>query len=400
MTENNIPSLKFDMATAVQESSEKLEALKEEVEEKVQEKVEAGVTEAVEATFEHAPELEGGELSPEELASVEAFVDKINISDADNILLYGSDAQKRIAEFSDAAMATIKNKDSGEVGDMLVDLIGKLKGFNSDTEEPQGIKRLFFNANKHIESMKSRYDTVQVNVEKIAENLEQHQIALLKDIAMLDELYDTNSKYFKELTMYIMAGQKKLKQVRDNDLAKLRADAAASGDSMLAQKANDLAQLCDRFEKKIHDLKLTRQVSLQMAPQIRLLQNNDALLVERIQSTLSNTLPLWKSQMVLALGLHRSQQALKAQTEVTNMTNELLKKNAEKLKTGTIQTAKEAERGIVDIKTLVHTNQSLIDTITEVMKIQEEGHQQRVEAEKELLRMENQLKEKLLQIKK
>lgn len=393
MTDNNTPTLKFDVAAAVQETGEGIAQLAQEVQQEAA--VEPVITE-----FEHSPELEGADLSAEEIKSIEAFVEKINISDADNVLLYGSDAQKRIAEFSDAAMATIKNKDSGEVGNMLVDLIGKLKGFNSDSEEPQGIKRLFFNATKHIEGMKHRYESVQSNVEQIANSLENHQVALLKDIAMLDELYDTNTKYFKELTMYIMAGQKKLKLVRETDLKQLREEAAASGDPMLAQRANDLAQLCDRFEKKIHDLKLTRQVSLQMAPQIRLLQNNDSLLVERIQSTLSNTLPLWKSQMVLALGLHRSQQALKAQTEVTNMTNELLKKNADKLKMGTVQTAREAERGIVDIKTLVHTNQSLIDTITEVMKIQEEGHSQRVEAEKELIRMEQELKKKLLEIKK
>lgn len=393
MTDNNTPTLKFDVAAAVQETGEGIAQLAQEVQQEAA--VEPVITE-----FEHSPELEGADLSAEEIKSIEAFVEKINISDADNVLLYGSDAQKRIAEFSDAAMATIKNKDSGEVGNMLVDLIGKLKGFNSDSEEPQGIKRLFFNATKHIEGMKHRYESVQSNVEQIANSLENHQVALLKDIAMLDELYDTNTKYFKELTMYIMAGQKKLKLVRETDLKQLREEASASGDPMLAQRANDLAQLCDRFEKKIHDLKLTRQVSLQMAPQIRLLQNNDSLLVERIQSTLSNTLPLWKSQMVLALGLHRSQQALKAQTEVTNMTNELLKKNADKLKMGTVQTAREAERGIVDIKTLVHTNQSLIDTITEVMKIQEEGHSQRVEAEKELIRMEQELKKKLLEIKK
>lgn len=393
MTDNNTPTLKFDVAAAVQETGEGIAQLAQEVQQEAA--VEPIITE-----FEHSPELEGADLSAEEIKSIEAFVEKINISDADNVLLYGSDAQKRIAEFSDTAMATIKNKDSGEVGNMLVDLIGKLKGFNSDSEEPQGIKRLFFNATKHIEGMKHRYESVQSNVEQIANSLENHQVALLKDIAMLDELYDTNTKYFKELTMYIMAGQKKLKLVRETDLKQLREEASASGDPMLAQRANDLAQLCDRFEKKIHDLKLTRQVSLQMAPQIRLLQNNDSLLVERIQSTLSNTLPLWKSQMVLALGLHRSQQALKAQTEVTNMTNELLKKNADKLKMGTVQTAREAERGIVDIKTLVHTNQSLIDTITEVMKIQEEGHSQRVEAEKELIRMEQELKKKLLEIKK
>ncbi|MDY5731548.1 MAG: toxic anion resistance protein [Eubacteriales bacterium] len=391
---SDIPELKFDLAstaTAAQEATENLETL---------EKTETKTEETVAAEFEHTPELEGAELTEQEKASIEAFAKQIDISDADNVLLYGSDAQKRIAEFSDAAMASIKNKDSGEVGDMLVNLIGKLKGFNESSEEPKGLKRLFFNAQKHIDGMKNRYETVDANVAQIATALENHQVTLLKDIAMFDELYATNSKYFKELTMYIMAGQKRLKEVRETTLKELREQAANSGDPMLAQKANDLAQMCDRFEKKIHDLKLTRQVSLQMAPQIRLLQNNNALLVERIQSTLSNTLPLWKSQMVLALGLHRSTQALKAQNEVTNMTNELLKKNADKLKMGTVQTAKEVERGIVDIKTLVHTNQSLIDTITEVMKIQEEGHTQRVEAEKELLRMELELKNKLLEFKK
>ena len=245
--------------------------------------------------------------------------------------------------------------------------------------------------------MKARYTKVSGNVENIASSLEQYQVQLLKDVAMFNRLYDQNSDYFRQLTLYIIAGEEKLEQVRNGELKELMAKAEASGDAMDAQKANDLAAQCDRFEKKLHDLKLTRQVSMQMAPQIRLLQNNDSLLVERIQSTLSNTLPLWKSQMVLALGLHHSQQALKAQQAVTDMTNELLKKNAETLKMGTIETAKEAERGIVDIDTLVQTNQSLIDTINEVMKIQSEGHTKRIEAEKTLYQMEAELKQKLLQ---
>ena len=247
--------------------------------------------------------------------------------------------------------------------------------------------------------MKDRYDEVEVNVDEIATTLEKHQIQLLKDVSMFNHLYDMNNEYFRELTMYIIAGEKKLNEIRSTTLQELKDKAAQSGDAMDAQRANDLAANCDRFEKKIHDLKLTRQVALQMAPQIRLLQNNDSLLVERIQSTLSNTLPLWKSQMVIALGLHRSQEALKAQTAVTDMTNELLKKNAEKLKVGTIETAREAERGIIDLETLVSTNQSLIDTINEVMAIQDQGRAERLNAEKQMLTMEAELKRKLLELK-
>ena len=311
--------------------------------------------------------------------------------------MFGADAQKKIADFSDTALEAVKTQDTGEIGDMLVNLVTELKGFEADAEEPKGLRKLFSNANTRMEGMKARYTKVSGNVENIASSLEQYQVQLLKDVAMFNRLYDQNSDYFRQLTLYIIAGEEKLEQVRNGELKTLMAKAEASGDAMDAQKANDLAAQCDRFEKKLHDLKLTRQVSMQMAPQIRLLQNNDSLLVERIQSTLSNTLPLWKSQMVLALGLHHSQQALKAQQAVTDMTNELLKKNAETLKMGTIETAKEAERGIVDIDTLVQTNQSLIDTINEVMKIQSEGHTKRIEAEKTLYQMEAELKQKLLQ---
>ncbi|NMD37143.1 MAG: toxic anion resistance protein [Christensenellaceae bacterium] len=391
---SDIPDLKFDVA-----STDSVAAATQ-VAEKAVENINIEETaQKINAELKDIPKLHDHDLTDEEKASVEAFVSKIDIRDADNILLYGSDAQKKVAEFSDAALENIKTKDSGEVGDLLVNLIAKLKGFNADTEPPKGIKRLFFNANKQINALKDRYQTVESNVEEIANSLEDHQVVLLKDIAMFDELYKTNSKYFKELTMYIIAGEKKLEQIRNTELKALKEEAEKSSDALAAQKANDLANLADRFEKKLHDLKLTRQVSMQMAPQIRLLQNNDSLLVERIQSTLSNTLPLWKSQMVLALGLHRSQQALKAQTEVTNMTNELLTSNAEKLKMGTIQTAKEAERGIIDIETLVKTNQSLIDTISEVMKIQEEGHNKRVAAEHEMIKIEEELKKKLLEIR-
>ena len=279
---------------------------------------------------------------------------------------------------------------------MLVNLVAELKGFKKDTEEPKGLSRLFSKAEDKIVRMQARYNKVSVNVENIASSLEGYQAQLLKDVAMFDRLYDQNSDYFHQLTLYIIAGDKKLRQIRETELKELMDKAAASGNAMDAQKANDLAAQCDRFEKKLYDRKLTRQVAIQMAPQIRLLQNNDSLLVERIQSTLSNTLPLWKSQMVLALGMHHSQEALKAQTAVTDMTNELLKQNAQALKIGTIQTAKEAERGIIDIETLIQTNQDLIDTINDVMDIQAQGHAKRIEAEKTLYSMEAELKKKLL----
>ncbi len=344
-----------------------------------------------------APKLDSSQLTPAERKAIDDFEKQIDVSNPDHILLFGADAQKKIADFSDTALEAVKTQDTGEIGDMLVNLVTELKGFEADAEEPKGLRKLFSNANTRMEGMKARYTKVSGNVENIASSLEQYQVQLLKDVAMFNRLYDQNSDYFRQLTLYIIAGEEKLEQVRNGELKELMAKAAASGDAMDAQKANDLAAQCDRFEKKLHDLKLTRQVSMQMAPQIRLLQNNDSLLVERIQSTLSNTLPLWKSQMVLALGLHHSQQALKAQQAVTDMTNELLKKNAETLKMGTIETAKEAERGIVDIDTLVQTNQSLIDTINEVMKIQSEGHTKRIEAEKTLYQMEAELKQKLLQ---
>ena len=344
-----------------------------------------------------APKLDSSQLTPAERKAIDDFEKQIDVSNPDHILLFGADAQKKIADFSDTALEAVKTQDTGEIGDMLVNLVTELKGFEADAEEPKGLRKLFSNANTRMEGMKACYTKVSGNVENIASSLEQYQVQLLKDVAMFNRLYDQNSDYFRQLTLYIIAGEEKLEQVRNGELKELMAKAEASGDAMDAQKANDLAAQCDRFEKKLHDLKLTRQVSMQMAPQIRLLQNNDSLLVERIQSTLSNTLPLWKSQMVLALGLHHSQQALKAQQAVTDMTNELLKKNAETLKMGTIETAKEAERGIVDIDTLVQTNQSLIDTINEVMKIQSEGHTKRIEAEKTLYQMEAELKQKLLQ---
>ncbi len=343
-----------------------------------------------------SPKLDESQLTEAEKKAIDDFIEKVDVTNPDHVLLFGADAQKRIADFSQTALEAVKTQETGEVGNMLVNLVAELKGFQKDSEEPKGLAKLFAKGEDKITRMKARYSKVSTNVENIAASLEGYQTQLLKDVAMFDRLYDQNSDYFHQLTLYIIAGDKKLAQVRATDLKALQEKAAQSGDAMDAQKANDLAAQCDRFEKKLYDLKLTRQVSIQMAPQIRLLQNNDSLLVERIQSTLSNTLPLWKSQMVLALGMHHSQQALQAQTAVTDMTNELLRKNAEALKVGTIQTAKEAERGIIDIETLVQTNQDLIDTINEVMNIQSEGRARRLEAEKTLYNMEAELKKKLL----
>ncbi len=351
------------------------------------------------AVPEQAPRLDESQLTDAEKKAIEDFIGKVDITNPDHVLLFGADAQKKIADFSQTALDAVKTQETGEVGNMLVNLVAELKGFEKDSEEPKGLAKLFSKAEDKITRMQARYNKVSTNVENIAGSLEGYQAQLLKDVAMFDRLYDQNSDYFHQLTLYIIAGDKKLQQIRDTELKELKAKAEASGDAMDAQKANDLAAQCDRFEKKLYDLKLTRQVAIQMAPQIRLLQNNDSLLVERIQSTLSNTLPLWKSQMVLALGMHHSQEALKAQTAVTDMTNDLLRKNAEALKIGTVQTAKEAERGIIDIETLVQTNQDLIDTINEVMEIQSQGHAKRIEAEKTLYNMEAELKKKLLNTK-
>ena len=335
-------------------------------------------------------------LTAEEMKQVQEFSKTIDLTNPDHVMLYGADAQKKISGFADTVLSNVKTGDTGEVGDMLTKLVTELKGFNAAGEKPKGLRGLFFGAKQQISTIQAKYEDVSKNVEGIAGNLEEHQVQLLKDVAMFNKLYDMNLAYFHELTMYIVAGEQRLKEVRETDLVKLQEIAAKSGDAMDAQKANDLAAQCDRFEKKLHDLKLTRQISMQMAPQIRLLQNNNSLLVERIQSTLVNTLPLWKNQMVLALGLHHSQQAMQAQRAVTNMTNDLLRKNAETLKMGTIETAKESERGIIDMETLIATNQSLIDTINEVSRIQQEGRQKRAEAEKTLANMERDLKEKLL----
>ncbi len=346
-----------------------------------------------------APNLANSQLTDAERRAIEDFIGKLDVTNPDHVLLFGSEAQKKVAGFSDTALEAVQTQDTGEVGDMLVKLVTELKGFDADAEQPKGLRKLFAKPGEEIAKMKARYSKVSTNVETIADSLEGYQAQLLKDVAMFDRLYDQNSRYFRELTLYIIAGDEYLRRIRNGELKRLKDIAAQIGDAMDAQKANDLAAECERLEKKLYDLKLTRQVSMQMAPQIRLLQNNDSLLVERIQSTLSNTLPLWKSQMVLALGLQHSQDALRAQTAVTNMTNELLRRNAEKLKMGTIETAREAERGIIDIETLVQTNQSLIDTINEVVDIQRQGHAKRLEAEKQLYQMEAQLKKKLLETK-
>lgn len=337
-------------------------------------------------------------LTDAEKQQVSAFAQSIDLTNPDHVMLYGADAQKNISSFADTVLGNVQTTDTGEVGDMLTKLIAELKGFNTAGEEPKGLRKLFWNAKQQLTTLQAKYEDVSANVSVISSSLENHQVQLLKDVAMFNRLYDMNLTYFHELTMYIVAGEERLAQVRATDLQALRDKATASGDAMDAQNANDLAAQCDRFEKKLHDLKLTRQISMQMAPQIRLLQNNNSLLVERIQSTLVNTLPLWKNQMVLALGLHHSQQAMQAQRAVTDMTNELLKKNAETLKMGTLETARESERGIVDMETLTTTNQSLIDTITEVSRIQQEGRQKRLEAEKSLAGMEAQLKQKLLEM--
>lgn len=340
-------------------------------------------------------EMEDSGLSKEEQAQVSQFAEQIDLSNTSVILQYGAGTQQKMAGFSEKALDNVKSKDLGEVGDMLADVVKELKGFDTD-EEQKGFLGLFKKTANKIEDMKLKYNQAETNVNKIVTSLENHQITLLKDISVLDQMYKLNLSYYKELTMYIMAGKMKLKEVKENDLAKLQAKAQASQLPEDAQAVNDLQGVIDRFEKKLHDLDLTRMVSIQTAPQIRMIQNNDTVMSEKIQSTIVNTIPLWKSQMVLALGIAHSNEAAKAQQEVTDMTNELLKKNAEKLKIATVETAKQAERGIVDMETLKQTNESLISTLDEVQNIQKEGRQKRAEAEVELRRMENDLKAKLL----
>ena len=343
------------------------------------------------------PELE--KLSPAEQAAVKAFAEKIDVLNTEQVMNYGSNAQKNISEFSEAALNSVRTKDLGEVGGMLGDLVVELQGLNFDPEEKKGFLGLFKKATQNIASLKAQYDKAEVNVDKIVESLEKHEVVLMKDISMMDKMYERNLEYMKELTMYIIAGKLKIEQLRNEELPKYQQKAQESGLPEDAQAANDFANMIGRFEKKIHDLELTRTISIQMSPQIRMIQNNDSLMAEKIRSSIVNTIPLWKSQMVLALGMEHSRQATAAQSAVTQTTNELLKKNADMLKMGTIATAKEAERSIVDIETLQHTNEQLVSTLDEVVNIQREGAQKRKEAEVELGRIEGELKQKLMELR-
>jgi len=343
-----------------------------------------------------ASQAEGPVLTQEEQAMVAAFAEKIDVENTTQILQYGAGIQKKMADFSDAALANVRTQDLGEVGTLIADVVGELKGF--DAEEKKGLMGFFRKKADQLETMKNRYAKAEVNVAKIGDALQQHQVRLLKDSAVLDKMYEQNLAYFKELTMYIQAGKQKLQQVRASKLLQLEEKARQSGLAEDAQAARDLADKLNRFEKKIHDLELTRAISIQTAPQIRMIQNNDNVMVEKIQTTLMNTIPLWKNQMVLALGIAHSTEAAQAQRQVTDITNALLKQNAEKLHMASIETAKEAERGIVDIETLKATNAKLIQTFDDVLKIQAEGRAKRLAAENEMAKMENDLKIKLLEI--
>ena len=343
------------------------------------------------------PEL--SKLSPAEQAAVKEFAEKIDILNTEQVMNYGSAAQKNITEFSDAALSTVRTKDLGQVGDMLSDLVIELKGLNFEPEEKKGLRGLFKKSTQSIASLKAQYDKAEVNVDKIVESLEKHEITLMKDISMMDKMYERNQEYLKELTMYILAGKIKIEHLRNVELPEMQAKARESGLPEDAQAANDFANMIGRFEKKIHDLELTRTISIQMSPQIRMIQNNDTLMAEKIRSSIVNTIPLWKSQMVMALSLHHSEQAMKAQREVTDVTNELLTKNAQALHQGSVSVAREAERGIVDLETLKKTNQELIATLDEVRQIQDDGRARRAQAEEELGRIEGELKQKLLDMK-
>ncbi len=334
-------------------------------------------------------------LTPQEQKMVDDFAEQIDITNTQQVLQYGAASQKKIADFSESALNNVRTKDMGQIGQMLTDLVAELKGFD---EEEKGFLGFFKKGSHKLESIKAKYDKAEVNVNKITKVMQDHQVTLLKDVALLDKMYELNLNYFKELSMYILAGKKKLKEARETELPERIRRAEQSGLPEDTQAAKDFAAMCDRFEKKIYDLELTRTISMQMAPQIRLIQSNDTAMSEKIQSTLVNTIPLWKSQMVIAIGLNHSSEAARAQREVTDMTNELLKKNADALKTATIETAKETERGIVDIETLTATNQTLISTLDEVMKIQEDGRAKRQSAEQELARIEQEMQNKLLEM--
>ena len=341
--------------------------------------------------------LEEQSLSPEELAAVDSFVEQIDLHNSGAIMNYGVGTQKKLADFSEKVVGDVQTKDMGEIGDMITDLVTQLKSFDIDPKETKGLKGLFKKSESKLTEVRARYSKVEANVATISNALEQHQVTLLKDVEILDRMYELNLSYFKELTMYILAGKKKLEEVRTTELIELQKKAEASGLPEDAQAARDLASQCDRFEKKLYDLELTRTVAMQTAPQIRMVQSSDTLMAEKIQSTIVNTIPLWKNQMVIAIGVGHATEAAKAEREVNDMTNALLKKNADALKLATIESAKESERGIVDLETLVHTNETLITAMDEVLAIQKEGKERRAAAEVELAAIEDQLKQKLLE---
>ncbi len=346
-----------------------------------------------------APLYDESMLSEEEMEMVDDFAEKIDISNSAQVMQYGAGAQAKVASFSEHALENVKTKDLGEVGDLITGVVKELRGFDVDQEEKGGLFGLFRKKADKLQTMKIHYAEAEQNVNHIVDSLEKHQVLLMKDSATLDQLYTLNLSYYKELTMYIIAGKKKLTEIQETEIPRLREQAEKTGAAEDAQKVNDMTEMAGRFDKKLHDLELTRTISMQMAPQIRLVQNNDITMSDKIQSTIVNTIPLWKSQMVIALGLSHSEQAAKAQREVSDLTNEMLKRNADKLKTATIETAKESERGIVDLETLKHTNEQLISTLEEVTRIQAEGREKRRAAEAELQGMENELRSKLLQMK-
>ena len=374
-TEAEVPTLSFDVVEEAETTALRVE----------------------EEAVKKANELAETQLTPQEKQMVKEFVQKIDLSNTNAVLQYGAATQKKMADFSGKALENIKTKDMGEIGDMITGLVTELKSFEV-VEEEKGLKAFFKKRSNEVTSLKAKYDKAEVNVERISDALEGHQIQLLKDVEFLDKMYDLNLTYFKEISMYIIAGKEKLEQTRSTELADLRAKAMASGLPEDAQLVKDYENMCERFEKKINDLELSRMIALQTAPQIRLIQNSDTVMVDKIQSTLVNTIPLWKNQMAIAIGIQHSTEAAEAQRQVSDMTNELLKKNAAALKMATIETAKEAERGIVDMETLKNTNESLISTLDEVMRIQTEGREKRRQAELDLQNMENQLKDRLLQL--
>lgn len=375
-TDAAVPTLSFDVVEEVEETTKRVD----------------------EEAVKKSTELAETQLTPQEKQMVMEFVDKIDLNNTNAVLQYGASTQKKMADFSGKALENIKTKDMGEIGGMITDLVTELKSFEIVDEEAKGLKAFFKKKSNEVTSLKAKYDKAEVNVARISDALEGHQIQLLKDVEFLDKMYDLNLSYFKEISMYILAGKEKLNQVRETELAEMKQKALASGLPEDAQLVKDYENMCERFEKKINDLELSRMVALQTAPQIRLIQNSDTVMVDKIQSTLVNTIPLWKNQMAIAIGVQHATDAAEAQRQVSDMTNELLKKNAAALKVATIETAKEAERGIVDMETLKNTNESLISTLDEVMRIQTEGRERRRQAELDLQDMENQLKQRLLQL--